>query len=325
MAIGYALSSEEHSPQRLIDLAAHAEAAGFEFAFISDHYHPWIDRQGQSPFVWGVLGGISQATTTLRVGTGVTCPLIRIHPAVIAQAAATAAILLKGRFMLGLGTGENLNEHIVGMRWPPAETRRDMLEEAVEIIRELWRGEPYNHKGPYFNVEDARIYSLPETPPPILIAASGPESAELAGRISDGLITTSPDRELVKAFNTKGKKQRPKYGQVTVCVADDDAEARRIAREWWPTAALVGPEGEEFRIPSHFERAVRRIREDDVAEKIVCSVNPKRHVQAIGKFLDAGFDHVYVHQVGPDQEALFDLYQKHVLPEITEREPVRIR
>ena len=170
-----------------------AEDAGFTFALISDHFHPWIDRQGQSPFVWGVLGAIAQATDRLVVGTGVTCPTIRTHPAIIAQAAATAAALMPDRFFLGLGTGENLNEHVVGRGWPSLDVRTEMLEEAVEVIRELWKGDLTNHRGPHFTVENARLYTLPERLPPIHLAAGGPKAAEQAGEIGDGLIATGPE------------------------------------------------------------------------------------------------------------------------------------
>src|SRR5919197_3799469 len=185
-ALGYALSSEEHPPNELVRYAGAAEEAGFGFALISDHFHPWIDKQGNSPFVWSVIGAIAHATQRLELGTGVTCPLMRIHPAIVAQAAATAAAMMPGRFFLGVGTGENLNEHILGHHWPPADERREMLEEAVEGIRLLWQGGQQNFRGAHYTVENARLYTLPNQPPPIMVAGAGPESAELAGRIGDG-------------------------------------------------------------------------------------------------------------------------------------------
>src|SRR5438876_11143095 len=198
--IGYALSCEEHQPNDLVRHARLAEEAGFGVALISDHFHPWIDRQGHSPFVWSVIGGVSQVTRRLRLGTGVTCPLIRIHPAIIAQAAATAGQLMPGRFFLGVGTGENLNEHILGDKWPPVDVRLDMLEEAVDIIRLLWRGERSSYYGDYYTVENAQIYSLPNSVPPIYVAAAGARSAELAGRMGDGLIGTAPQRKVIEEF-----------------------------------------------------------------------------------------------------------------------------
>jgi len=184
---GYALSSEEHPPNDLVRHAQRAEAAGFTFAAISDHFHPWIDQQGQSPFVWSVLGGIAHATSTLKLGTGVTCPTFRIHPAIIAQAAATVTAMMPGRFFLGVGSGENLNEHILGDHWPPAPVRQDMLAEAIAVIRQLWEGGYQSFDGSYYTVENARIYTLPHEPPPIVVAAGGPSAATLAGELADGL------------------------------------------------------------------------------------------------------------------------------------------
>src|SRR5215207_8917843 len=217
--LGYALSSEEHGPLELVRNAARAEQAGFEFALISDHFHPWTDRQGQSPFVWSVIGGIAEATERLRLGTGVTCPTIRTHPAIIAHAAATSAVLMEGRFTLGLGTGENLNEHVVGEGWPAPDERLSMLEEAIEVIRLLWEGGYQTHRGEYFEVEQARLYSLPDEPPDIALAAAKPLAAELAGRVADAFINTSPDSEPIEQFESAGGKGKPKYGQITGCSA----------------------------------------------------------------------------------------------------------
>ena len=202
MQLGYAISSEEHAPLDLVENAVRAEAAGFELALISDHFHPWIDRQGHSPFVWSVIGAIAARTERLRLGTGVTCPTIRIHPAIVAQAAATAAALLPGRFFLGVGTGENLNEHVLGDRWPPADLRRDLLEEAVAVMRELWQGEVTTHRGTHYTVEGARLYTLPEEPIEVMIAAGAADTAELAGRIGDGFVGTAPERELLPHYAT---------------------------------------------------------------------------------------------------------------------------
>src|SRR5437764_1742725 len=178
--IGYALSSEEHPPSNLVRFAQCAEEAGFSFALISDHFHPWLDRQGHSPFVWSVIGAIAQVTERLRLGTGVTCPLMRYHPAIVAQAAATCAAMMPGRFFLGLGSGENLNEHILGEGWPSAPVRQDMLEEAIDIIRLLWQGGEHSFDGTYFTVDHARVYTLPAEPPPLFLAAAGTKSAEMA-------------------------------------------------------------------------------------------------------------------------------------------------
>ena len=315
MELGYALSSEEHRPLDLVRHARRAEEHGFTFALISDHFHPWIDRQGQSPFVWSVVGGIAASTDELRLGTGVTCPTIRIHPAIVAQAAATAADMMPGRFFLGVGTGENLNEHVLGDRWPSVSERLEMLEEAVEVMRLLWRGETCSFEGKHYRVEDARIYTLPSDPMDVVVAASAPESAELAARIGDGLVSTAPDGELVDAYVAAGG-DGPRYGQLTVCWAETEVDARRTALEWWPNAGLEGPLSQELPLPGHFEAAAGMVSEDDVADRVVCGPDPERHVEGISTFLEAGFDHVYVHQVGSDQDGFFDFYKRAVLPEL---------
>lgn len=312
--LGYALSSEEHSAQTLINLAQKAEETGFTYAFISDHFHPWVDQQGQSPFVWSTIGGISQKTKTLKLATGVTCPIIRTHPAIIAHAAATAATLLEGRFMLGLGTGENLNEHVVGVGWPPIWQRQEMLIEAIDIMRQLWEGGYQSYEGEYYSVDSARIYSLPEKLPPILIAASGKNSAAIAGKIGDGFISTSPNNNLIKTFEKEGGNGKPKYGQFTVCVAKTEKEAVQIAKKWWPNAAFAGMESQEFRIPEYFQQSASLVRDEDIAKSIVCSLDPQKHIETIEAYAKAGFDHIYVHQVGPDQKSFFEFYKKNILP-----------
>jgi coenzyme F420-dependent glucose-6-phosphate dehydrogenase len=312
---GYALSSEEHRPADLVRFAQGAEAAGFDFALISDHFHPWIDRQGQSPFAWTVIGAIAQATQRLRLGTGVTCPTVRYHPAIVAQAAATAAALMPDRFFLGVGSGENLNEHILGEGWPSAPVRLAMLEEAIAIIRLLWEGGEQSYDGSYYTVDHARLYTLPEQACPLYIAASGPQAAELAGEQGDGLITTSPSKELVTAFTgTTGGEGKPRYGQMTVCYGPDEAAARKLALEIWSNAGVAGELSQELPLPRHFEQAAQTVREDDIAKSIVCGPDPEKHRAEIQKYLDAGIDHVYIHQVGPDQQSFFDFYSREVLP-----------
>lgn len=312
--IGYTAACEEHGPRELVHYTKLAEEAGFSFVMVSDHFHPWIDRQGHSPFAWSVIGGIAQATERIAVGTGVTCPTVRIHPAIVAQAAATSAAMLPGRFMLGVGTGEYLNEHVLGDRWPPAGVRREMLEEAVGVMRELWRGGLVEHHGRHYTVENARIYTLPEQPPPIMVAAAGPEAAELAGRIGDGFVGTAPQAELIEVFDAAGGAGKPRYGQVTVCFAADEAEARRTAHEWWPNIAIPGELGQLLPQPAHFEQAAGNVTEDAVAEVVACGPDPERHVEFLRRFADAGYDHLFVHQVGPDQEGFLRFYEHEVLP-----------
>src|SRR3954452_9523376 len=214
--IGVALSSEERSARELVEAARAAEAAGFTAGWISDHFHPWNDEQGESPFVWSVLGGIAEATTTMTWETAVTCPTIRTHPAIIAQAAATSATLMPGRFFLGVGSGENLNEHILGDKWPPAAVRLEMLAEAIEVMRLLWQGGQRSFDGDYYVVENARVYDLPDEPVKVMMAAAGDQSAQLAGRVGDGLISTAPNPDTVQAFSKGPDDVRPRYGQLTV-------------------------------------------------------------------------------------------------------------
>ena len=312
--IGYTLSSEERQPQELVRVAQMAEAAGFGYALISDHFHPWTDKQGSSPFVWSVLGGIAATTTTLRVGTGVTCPIMRIHPAVIAQASATIGCLMPGRFFLGVGSGESLNEHVVGQTWPPPDMRQDMLEEAIGVLRMLHGGGERSHYGKFFQVHDARVYNLPEQPVPIYVAAGGKESAKLAGRAGDGLICSTPSAESVRAFDDNGGAGRPRYGQLTVCWAKTEREAVRTALEVWPQAGLEGQFKNELPRPAYLEQASKPVTEDMIKKEIVCGPDPQMHLEGIAQYAKAGFDHVYVHQVGPDQEGFMRFYEREILP-----------
>ncbi|MDP9362921.1 MAG: TIGR03557 family F420-dependent LLM class oxidoreductase [Chloroflexota bacterium] len=312
--IGYALSSEEHHPNDLVRHAKLAEEAGFGFGLISDHFHPWVSAQGHCPFVWSVIGGIAQATERFRLGTGVTCPTVRLHSAIVAQAAATSAAMMPGRFFLGVGTGENLNEHVLGDRWPEWELRAEMLAEAVEVIRLLWTGENVSHRGAHYTVENARLYTLPAEPTPIVVAASGPRAADLAGRIGDGLCSVGPEQTAVEGFEQAGGAGKPKYGQMTVCWAPDEATARQTAYQLWAFSALPGELSQELPTPTHFEQASQLVTEDAVAESVVCGPDPEKHAAQLQKFVDAGFDHVYVHQVGPDQEGFLGFYRREILP-----------
>jgi coenzyme F420-dependent glucose-6-phosphate dehydrogenase len=318
--LGFSLSSEEHGSKALVEQAIAAEAAGFEFAMISDHFHPWTPRQGNSPFVWSVLGAIAARTERLVLGTGVTAPLIRIHPAIVAQAAATVATLMPGRFVLGVGTGEALNEHITGERFPSATERRAMLEEAIEVIRDLWRGELTDHAGRYFHVVDAQLFTLPDEPPPIVVAASGPKAAEMAGRLGDGMVGTGPDEETMHAFREAGGEGKPTYGQVTLCWADDERAAIDTAMEWWPQAAISGELTQELPLPRQFAQAASSVHEEDLAHAIVCGPDADRHAERIQSYIDAGYDHVYLHQVGPDQQGFIRFAERELLPRFSRSE-----
>lgn len=317
--IGYKLSSEEQAPNDLVRHARMAEEAGFSFALISDHFHPWVDAQGQSPFVWSVIGAIAHTTERLELGTAVTCPTVRMHPAIVAQAAATCAAMMPGRFFLGVGSGEALNEHVVGAEWPPTHIRQEMLEEAIEVMRLLWKGGLQSHRGRHYRVDTARLYSLPDEPPPICIAAGGPRSAEIAGKLGDGMVGTSPKAELIKAFQKAGGKNKPRYGEATVCWAKSEKEARKTAHTVWPTAVIPSPLAWELPLPSQFEAAAELVTEDAVAKEIVCGPDPARHVAMIQKYAKAGFSHVCVHQVGKDQAGFFEFYAREVLPRFSAR------
>ncbi|MFT4038213.1 MAG: TIGR03557 family F420-dependent LLM class oxidoreductase [Thermomicrobiales bacterium] len=311
--IGYALSSEEHTPLRLVENAQRAEAAGFTYSLISDHYHPWVDAQGHSPFVWSVIGGIAAQTERLALGTGVTCPTVRIHPAIIAQAAATSAAMMPGRFFLGVGSGEALNEHITGERWPEADIRQDMLEESIAVMRLLWQGGSQSHHGQYYTVENARLYTLPEQPVQVMVAAGGPKAAELAGRSGDGLIATSADKELVQAYREAGGAG-PLYGQLTVCWADSDEQAIKTAHEIWPNSAIPGELGQELPLPAHFEQAAQLVTPEHIAEQVTHGPDAEAYLSEIDEYVAAGFDHVYLHQIGPDQEGFIRFCEQHILP-----------
>jgi G6PDH family F420-dependent oxidoreductase len=310
---GYFLSSEEHAPGALVEQAALAERAGFETLWISDHFHPWLDVQGESGFVWSVIGAVSQACE-LPITTAVTCPTVRVHPAIIAQAAATAQILAKGRFRLGLGSGEALNEHILGDRWPSADTRLEMLEEAVEVIRKLWEGGQVTHRGRHYTVDTARLYSLPETTPPIYISGFGPKATELAGRIGDGYMSVQPDAHSIAAFRKGGGAGKPTQAGLKVCWGPDEQAAKQLLYRLWPNEGIPGQAAQLLPLPAHFSELAELVSPDDLPH--ACGPDPGVHVKAIKAYVDAGFDEIHIAQVGPDQKAFFDFYQREVLPRL---------
>jgi G6PDH family F420-dependent oxidoreductase len=313
---GYALSSEEHGPQDLVTNARAAEEAGFTFAMISDHFHPWTDSQGQSPFVWSVIGGIAQVTERLELGTGVTCPTIRIHPAIVAHAAATAAAMMPGRFLLGLGTGENLNEHVVGEGWPAPDERLALLEEAIEILHLLWQGGYQTYRGEFYDVPQARLYTLPDEPPPIGVAAAKPRAAELAGRAGDAFINTAPDRDLIERFEEAGGEGKRKYGQITMCWAETEEQGRKTALEIWPNAALGGDLGYELPLPRHYEEATENVTEEEIGEAIPCGPDAERYLEDIRTYEQAGYTHIYFHQIGRDQAGFLRFFERELKPSL---------
>ena len=320
VTLGYTLSSEEFRANDLVDLAVRAEELGFAFTSISDHFHPWMDSQGHSPFAWSTLGGIAARTSRIDVMTGVTPLSLHYHPAIIAQAAATIADMMPGRFSLGVGTGEALNEHITGEVWPPVTIRQEMLQESLEIIRELWQGNYTTVDGLYYTVHNARLYTLPATLPPVIVSATGPESAEIAGEIGDALVSTAPNKEVVDTFNTSGGQDKPKYGQITMVYDEDEQAAKETALKYWAYTILGGQASQELSLPKHYQEAVEKLATpDNVAESVVCGPDPEEIHQEIQSYIDAGFTHVYLHQVGPEQEKFFEFAKKELLPKYATR------
>ncbi len=312
---GYFLACEEFGPADLVEQARQAEQAGFQALWISDHYHPWNDAQGQSPFVWSVIGALSQAVS-LPIETAVTCPTVRTHPAVVAQAA-TSAVMTDGRFRLGVGSGEALNEHILGDQWPPAHIRLEMLEEAIQVMRRLFTGEEVNHQGPHYTVENARLYTVPDEPVPIDVSGFGPQATALAARVGDGYITMGPDEDLATQFRKGGGGSGLVSGGTKVCYGPDRDEAVRTVHRLWSNQLLPGEMGQILPTPSHFEQVESLVTEDMVRENTVCGADADEHVSELSAFADAGFDRVYVSQIGPDQRGFFDFYRTKVLPQLT--------
>ena len=317
MRFGYKLCSEERTAAELIADAEGAEAAGFDLAAVSDHFHPWLDAQGQSPFAWTVLGAIARATERLTVGTAVTCPTMRLHPAIVAQAAATAATLLPGRWFLGVGTGERLNEHVVGGDWPEPDDRREMLRDAIVIIRRLWTGDETTYEGTHLRVEAARLYSLPDEPPPLYVAASGEGAATLAAELGDGLITTAPDAALVDAFRS-ADGQGPVLGEVTACWGMPEEDAFDEVLRRWPLPGIGGDASTELSHPAEFASAARDVTADDLRGKVVVGEDPSAFVQQVRGFAEAGFTHVVLHQIGTEQAAFLRAAEDEILPALRE-------
>jgi len=317
MQIGYFLSSEEFSPRELVEQAKQAEQAGFHALWISDHYHPWNDEQGHSPFVWSVIGAVAEAVD-LPITTGVTCPTVRIHPAIIAQAAATSAVLTQGRFTLGVGSGEALNEHILGDAWPNIETRLEMLEEAVEVIRMLWKGGMQDHRGTHYEVQNARIYDLPDELPKILVSGFGPQATKLAAKIGDGFVTTSPDKENIELYRAEGGRG-PVHAGTKVCFGPDEQECRETVMRLWPNQGLPGELAQVLPTPAHFEQACELVTADMLSSP--CGPDLDKHAESLQAYADAGVDELFVQQIGPDQDAFFSDWAKEILPRFGDQEP----
>jgi G6PDH family F420-dependent oxidoreductase len=311
--IGIAFSSEERSATEIVAAARKAEEAGFTAGWISDHFHPWNNEQAQSPFVWSVLGALAEATSEMSWETAVTCPTLRTHPAILAQATATTASLMPGRFRFGVGSGEALNEHIFGDAWPRPAVRLEMLEEAVEVIRLLWQGGFQSHHGRHYTVENARLYSLPDEPPPILVSGFGPKAIGLAGRIGDGFVTVGPDADAVGAYREHGGTG-PISGGLKVCWGEDRDACVKTVHRLWPNEALSGELAQILPSPRHFEQATALVTEQHISEALPCGSDPEEHIGAIQAFVDAGFDEIYVGQIGPGHEGFVEFYASEILP-----------
>jgi G6PDH family F420-dependent oxidoreductase len=314
MKVGLFLSSEEYGPHELVEQARLAADAGMVGLWVSDHYHPWIDAQGQSPFVWSTVGAVSQACD-LPIMTAVTCPTVRIHPAVIAQAAATSAVLARGRFRLGVGTGEALNESIFGDAWPNSDVRRAMLEEAIDIMRQLWSGEVVSHRGDHYTVQNARLYTLPDEPVPVYVSGFGPQSTRFAAEHGDGYVTTTPDKELIGLFRSQAPG-KPVTAGAKACVAGSAEEAEEIAFRLWPTTGLPGELSQILPTPAHFEQAVGLVGPDQVSSVIPCGPDPQRHLEAMRQFADAGVDELYVAPIGPHYQDMITMYAQEIVPNL---------
>jgi G6PDH family F420-dependent oxidoreductase len=311
--IGIALSCEERPARELVEAGRAAEAAGFRAGWISDHFHPWNDEQGESPFVWSVLGALAEATTAMSWETAVTCPMVRTHPAIVAQAAATTATLMPGRFRLGVGSGEALNEHIFGDAWPRPEIRLEMLAEAVEVIRLLWSGEVVSHRGRHYTLDRARIYSLPDELPPVIVSAFHSEALKIAARIGEGFATTKPDGEGIARYRELGGKG-PTQGALKCCYGTDEQKAIETAHRLWPNEGLGGTLAQILPQPADFEAASQLVTPEMIAESVPCGPDPDAHIARVQEYVDAGFDEIFVGHIGPGHDEFLDFYAREVVP-----------
>jgi G6PDH family F420-dependent oxidoreductase len=313
---GYKLMSEEHGPTALVANARRAEDAGFDFVSISDHFHPWLESQGHSPFAWSVLGAIAATTSRIGITTGLTCPIIRYHPAIIAQAAATIAAMSEGRFSLAIGAGERLNEHVTGAPWPSVPERHEMLAEAIEIFRALWSGGVHTLRLAHFTLDHAQIYDAPKQPIPIVVGVSGPHSVALAAEKADGIMATEAKSDLVEAYRKKAARPGPRYAEVTLGYAKSEEAALKTVHERFRFGALGWSVMSELPSVTSFEAATKFVRPEDMKESAGLGPKPESHLKAIGKFVDAGFDHIVLTAVGDDQAAFIDFFQRELKPRL---------
>lgn len=314
MRLGYFLSCEEYSPAVLVKQARAAEQAGFTSLWISDHFHPWNDAQGQSPFVWSVIGAISEVCS-LPITTAVTCPTFRVHPAVIAQAAATAACMLNGKFILGVGSGEALNEHILGDAWPSADIRLEMLEEAVDLMRQLWTGKEITFEGKYYRTDTARIYTRPDEPPEVYVSGFGPKAVDLAARIGDGYASTKLEADLVDRFK-RGSEGKPAHAGTKVAYAQSRDEGVEHAHRLWANAGLPGELAQVLPSPHHFEQASELVSRDSTAQNVVAGCDVEEHLDQIRRYEKAGYDVLHLANMGPHYQQMIEFYGVEIIPRL---------
>jgi G6PDH family F420-dependent oxidoreductase len=319
LRLGYKLMAEEHGPSDLVRNAQRAEQAGFDFAAMSDHFFPWLEEQGHSPLAWPVLGALANATRRIGLMTSVTCPIMRYHPAIIAQGAATLGLLSDNRFTLGLGAGERLNEHVVGAGWPGRGERHERLSEAVDIIQGLLAGNLTNYRGKYFRLDHARLFDRPDAKPTVAIAAGGTEAARLAGRKGDGLVATEPRPDLIEAF-VSGGGSGPRYAEVALCYVEREEDARQTAHHYFRWSVTGWPVQAELPDTEGFAAASKHVSPETVAQAVSCGPSPERHLEAIDRFVEAGYDHIILLQVGPDQDRFFDLFERELAPALRDRD-----
>jgi G6PDH family F420-dependent oxidoreductase len=311
MQIGFKLFAEGFDPKEIVRQAVRAEEVGFDFVEVSDHFHPWLEEQGHSGFAWSMLASIAAQTETLGLATGVTCPFVRYHPAIIAQAAATTQILSDGRFSLGVGAGERLSEHIVGRGWPEVGNRHRMFRESLEMIRELWQGGYRSYRGDFLELHDARVFDLPDELPPVIVAAGGPQSARIAAELGDGIFTTDPDAALVQAFEQAGGSG-PRYTEVPLAYATDADAGAASAHALFRFGLLDWKVLPELQNPANFASATAFITKDAVAEAFACGPDVEQHVEAARPFVDAGLDHLALINAGPDMDGFFTFFENEL-------------
>jgi G6PDH family F420-dependent oxidoreductase len=319
LKLGYKLMSEEHGPIDLVRNAKRAEDAGFDFAAISDHFSPWLDEQGHAPLAWSVLGALANATQRIGLMTAVTCPIMRYHPAIIAQGTATVALLSDNRFTLGLGAGERLNEHVVGAGWPGMAERHERFAEAIDIIQGLLAGKLTNYRGHHFILDHARLFDRPERKPPVAIAAGGVEAARLAGRKGDALVATEPRAELIEAFVAAGGSG-PRYAEVALCYGEREEEARKTAHRYFRWSVAGWPVMAELPDTKGFAAASKHVSAETVAQSVSCGPSPERHFDAVDRYVQAGFDHIVLVQIGPEQDRFIDFFERRLAPALRHRE-----